>query len=129
MNHAGEIAALAPQVRPHVAIVTAIEPVHLEFFSGLEAIADAKAEIFLGLEPGGIAVVNRDTPHFERLKRAAEAAGAARVLGFGEHSGAEARLPRVALHPTCSCISSEIDGQAATYKVGAPGRHRAVNSM
>lgn len=129
MNHAGEIAALAPQVRPHVAIVTSIEPVHLEFFAGLEAIADAKAEIFLGLEPGGVAVVNRDTPHFGRLKRAALAAGAARVLGFGAHGEAEARLIKLAAHPTCSCVSAEIDGQAATYKVGAPGRHWALNSL
>ncbi len=51
MNHAGEIEPLARLVRPHVAIVTAIEPVHLEFFGSVEAIADAKAEIFLGLEP------------------------------------------------------------------------------
>src|SRR5690606_16855649 len=98
-------------------------------FAGLEAIADAKAEIFLGLEPGGVAIVNRDTPHFERLKRAAERAGAARVLGFGAHPQADARLINLAIHPTCSCLSADIDGQAATYKVGAPGRHWAINSL
>ena len=48
MNHAGEIEPLMRLVRPHVAIITAIEPVHLEFFASIEAIADAKAEIFLG---------------------------------------------------------------------------------
>src|SRR5215470_13728233 len=46
MNHAGEIAPLARLARPQVAIVTAVEPVHLEFFGTIEAIADAKAEIF-----------------------------------------------------------------------------------
>lgn len=46
MNHAGEIEPLVKMVRPHVAIITTVEPVHLEFFSGIEAIADAKAEIF-----------------------------------------------------------------------------------
>ena len=56
MNHAGEIEPLTRLVRPHVAIVTTVEPVHLEFFRSVEAIADAKAEIFLGLEPGGAAV-------------------------------------------------------------------------
>src|SRR5262245_54075977 len=50
MNHAGEIEPLTRLVRPHVAIVTTVEPVHLEFFGSVEAIADAKAEIFLGLE-------------------------------------------------------------------------------
>src|SRR5262245_57170054 len=53
MNHAGEIDPLTRLVRPHVAIITTVEPVHLEFFGSVEAIADAKAEIFLGIEPGG----------------------------------------------------------------------------
>ena len=74
MNHAGEIAPLTRLVRPHVAIITTIEPVHLEFFPSVEAIADAKAEIFRGLEPGGAAVINRDNRAF----RALAAAGARR---------------------------------------------------
>ena len=67
MNHAGEIGPLVKMVRPHVAIVTTVEPVHLEFFSGIEAIADAKAEIFSGLEPGGAAILNIDNAQFARL--------------------------------------------------------------
>ncbi|HEX2511914.1 MAG TPA: Mur ligase family protein, partial [Xanthobacteraceae bacterium] len=63
MNHAGEIEPLSRLVRPHVAIITTIEPVHLEFFPSMEAIADAKAEIFRGLEPDGAAVINRDNPY------------------------------------------------------------------
>src|SRR5258708_2697100 len=74
MNHAGEITPLTRLVRPHVAIVTTIAPVHLEFFGTLEAIADAKAEIFLGLEPGGAAVLNADNAQFARLKTAANCA-------------------------------------------------------
>ena len=77
MNHAGEITPLTRLVRPHVAIVTAVEPVHLEFFPSVEAIADAKAEIFLGLEPGGVAVINHDNPHYHRLERHAGEAGPA----------------------------------------------------
>src|SRR5215831_5852759 len=65
MNHAGEIEPLARLTRPHVAIITTVEPVHLEFFGSVEAIADAKAEIFCGLEPGGAAVINHDNPHYE----------------------------------------------------------------
>ena len=74
MNHAGEITPLVGFVRPHVALVTTIGPVHIEHFGSLEAIADAKAEIFSGVEPGGAAVLNRDAPQFERLSRAARAA-------------------------------------------------------
>ncbi len=76
MNHAGEIAPLTRMARPHVALVTTIAPVHIEHLGSIEAIADAKAEIFLGLEPRGTAVLNRDAPQFERLKTAATARGA-----------------------------------------------------
>ena len=65
MNHAGEITPLIALVRPHVAIVTTIAPVHLEFFGTLDAIADAKAEIFSGVEPGGAAVINRDIAQYQ----------------------------------------------------------------
>ena len=79
MNHAGEIEPLVRMVRPHVAVITTVEPVHLEFFAGIEAIADAKAEIFAGVEPGGAAVLNRDNSQFARLQKAAKKQGIARV--------------------------------------------------
>ena len=73
MNHAGEIEPLSRLARPHVAIITTVAPVHLEFFGSLAKIADAKAEIFLGLEAGGAAVINRDNSQFAHLKRRAKA--------------------------------------------------------
>jgi UDP-N-acetylmuramoyl-tripeptide--D-alanyl-D-alanine ligase len=103
--------------------------VHLEFFASVAEIADAKAEIFLGLEPGGAAVINRDNPHFARLRRRAEEAGVHNVVSFGEHAGAEARLLKCALHPDCSTVEAEILGQPITYKIGAPGRHLVMNSL
>jgi len=87
MNHAGEIAPLAALVRPHVAVITTIAPVHLENFDSLEAIADAKAEIFSGLVPDGAAILHRDVPQFQRLRERARAHGA-RVFSFGRTSGA-----------------------------------------
>src|SRR5436309_9886160 len=83
MNHAGEIEPLVKMVRPHVAIVTTVEPVHLEFFAGIEAIADAKAEIFSGLEPGGAVVLNRDNAQVARLQRGARKLGISRIVSFG----------------------------------------------
>jgi UDP-N-acetylmuramoyl-tripeptide--D-alanyl-D-alanine ligase len=129
MNHAGEITPLTRLVRPHVAIVTAIAPVHLEFFGSLEAIADAKAEIFLGLETGGTAVLNRDDAQFERLSAAARTAGVARIVSFGEHEGADARLLKVSLQAETSTVEARIFGQDVTYKLGAPGRHVVQNSL
>ncbi|HYA07869.1 MAG TPA: Mur ligase family protein, partial [Xanthobacteraceae bacterium] len=129
MNHEGEIEPLSRLTRPHVAIVTAIAPVHLEFLGSLAKIADAKAEIFFGVEPGGAAVVNRDTAQFAKLKRRAKQAGIARIVSFGEHATADARLIKCALHPRCSTVQAQILGTELTYKIGAPGRHLVINSL
>jgi UDP-N-acetylmuramoyl-tripeptide--D-alanyl-D-alanine ligase len=129
MNHAGEITPLTKLVRPHVAIVTGIEPVHLEFFGTLEKIADAKAEIFSGIEAGGAAVLNRDNAQFARLASAAKSAGIQRVVSFGEDGSAEAKLLRVSLQPDSSTVEASILGQPVTYKLGTPGRHLVLNSL
>ncbi|HVY57579.1 MAG TPA: UDP-N-acetylmuramoylalanyl-D-glutamyl-2,6-diaminopimelate--D-alanyl-D-alanine ligase [Xanthobacteraceae bacterium] len=129
MNHAGEITPLTQMVRPHVAIVTTVEPVHLEFFGSVEAIADAKAEIFLGLEPGGAAVLNRDNAHFARLSRRAQEAGVGRVVTFGAHADADARLLACAGHDDSSTVEASILGTRVVYKLGAPGRHLVMNSL
>ena len=129
MNHAGEIVPLSRLARPHVAIITTVAPVHLEFFGSLAKIADAKAEIFLGLEAGGAAVINRDNSQFARLKRRAKEAGVARIVSFGEHEQADARLIKCALHPGCSAVQADILGTELTYKIGAPGRHLVHNSL
>jgi len=129
MNHAGEIEPLVKMVRPHVAIVTTVEPVHLEFFAGIEAIADAKAEIFAGLEPGGVVVLNRDNSQFARLQRRARKLGVSRIVSFGAHEKSDARLLDVSLHAACSAVHANILGHDVTYKLGMPGRHMAMNSL
>src|SRR5437667_4000492 len=115
MNHAGEIAPLTRLVRPHVAIITAVEPVHLEFFDSVEAIADAKAEIFLGLESDGAAVINRDSALSERLVRAAQAAGATRNVPFGEHEKSHARLLQLSLRADSSRLRANVLGHKMAY--------------
>jgi UDP-N-acetylmuramoyl-tripeptide--D-alanyl-D-alanine ligase len=129
MNHAGEITPLTQLVRPHVGIITGIEPVHLEYFGSLEKIADAKAEIFSGIEPGGAVVLNRDNAQYERLAAAARAAHIERVVSFGEHAAADARLMQFSLQADGSTVEARILGQSVTYKVGAPGRHLVLNSL
>ncbi len=80
---------LAGFVKPHVAIITTVEPVHLEHFREIRGIADAKGEIFSGLLPGGVAIINRDNAFYERMRAHALASAAGRVVGFGEHEAAE----------------------------------------
>ena len=129
MNHAGEIQPLVKMVQPHVAIITTVEPVHLEFFAGIEAIADAKAEIFEGVVQGGAVVLNRDNPQFARLARRAKELGIQRVVSFGADAKSDARLIDVSLHAACSAVHADILGHEVTYKVGMPGRHMAMNSL
>jgi UDP-N-acetylmuramoyl-tripeptide--D-alanyl-D-alanine ligase len=129
MNHAGEIEPLVKMVRPHVAVITTVEPVHLEFFAGIEAIADAKAEIFTGLEPGGTVVLNRDNSQFARLQRHARMLGIDSIVSFGTHKKSDARLLDVSLHADCSAVHANILGHDVTYKLGMPGRHMAMNSL
>jgi UDP-N-acetylmuramoyl-tripeptide--D-alanyl-D-alanine ligase len=129
MNHAGEIEPLVKLVRPQVAVITTVEPVHLEFFAGIEAIADAKAEIFTGVEPGGAAVLNRDNSQFARLQRRAEKLGINSIVSFGADAKSDARLLDVSLHSACSAVHANILGHDITYKLGMPGRHMAMNSL
>jgi len=129
MNAPGEIAALARLVRPQVAMITTIEAAHLGFFPSLEAIAEAKGEIFEGLEPGGIAVLNADSPHHRRLAALAQAAGCARVIGFGAAEGADARLLEMRLDPEGSDVVMALDGRELAFRIGAPGEHWVRNAL
>ena len=129
MNHAGEITPLTKLARPHVAVITTIEPVHLEYFGTIEKIADAKAEIFAGVEPGGAAVLNRDSAQYAQLADAARAAGIKRIVSFGEHKEADARPLRISLQVDSSTVEASILRQSVTYKLGMPGRHIALNSL
>ena len=132
MNHAGEIEPLTKLVRPDVAVVTAIEPVHTENFPSLEAIAEAKAEIFAGLAPGeGTAVINADTPFYPLLARRAEGRHIKKTLSFGVAEGAWARLvsatPRADGHGLD--VESHLGGRALSFHLAVPARHWALNAL
>ena len=129
MNHQGEIAALTSQVRPHVAVITTIAPAHIENLGSEEAIADAKAEIFAGLEAGGTAIIPADGPHFARLRAAAEAT-AARILSFGAADHADVRLLDAIPAPNGgTLVTAGFRGQRLCYTIAEPGAHWVANSL
>jgi UDP-N-acetylmuramoyl-tripeptide--D-alanyl-D-alanine ligase len=128
MNHAGEIMPLTCMARPHVALVTTIAPVHIEHLGSIEAIADAKAEIFLGLEPHGTAVLNRDAPQFERLEAAAVARDA-RVWSFGRGADCDAQLLEVEATDGGSRVRARVIGHELAFELGAPGLHMAQDAL
>ncbi|MDD9877802.1 MAG: Mur ligase family protein, partial [Magnetovibrio sp.] len=111
MSAPGEIAPLTAMTRPHVAVITAIAHVHSEFFPSLDGIADAKAEIFLGLEPGGTAILNRDSDYFDHLAGKAREAGAANIVGFGAATAADYRLLDCTLGDDGSEVLADLAGR------------------
>lgn len=129
MNHPGEILPLAKLVRPQVAIITTIQPVHLAAFASLEGIAEEKAGVFWELEPGGTAIVNADIPQAELLERIAKAGPAGQVIRFGESPDADVRLISCALKSDVSTVDAVVMGQPVTYRLGSPGKHIVLNSL
>ncbi len=129
MNRPGEIGPLSRMVRPHVAVITNVESVHSAYFKSIEEIADAKAEIFQGLEADGVAVINRDNAMFDRLRKAAEAAGVKTVLGFGAHSDAQVRAVDVRSDCEGSDVKATVSGAEIEYRLGVPGDHWVMNSL
>jgi UDP-N-acetylmuramoyl-tripeptide--D-alanyl-D-alanine ligase len=129
MNHPGEIDALTRLVRPDVAVITTIEPAHLGFFPSVEAIADAKAEIFNGMEPRGCAVLNRDNSHFDRLAERAKAAGVGRIIDFGAHADAAVHLIDCHIYASASAVTASVQSEIVDYCLSLPGRHWVMNSL
>ena len=130
MNHAGEIAALTRLVRPHIALVTTIAPAHIENLGSIEAIADAKAEIFEGLEPGGVAVLPYDSAQYERLRAAAERLGA-RIVSFGTRKGADVRALDWVSDPDTggSLVTAQVHDATLCFALSQPGDHWVGNAM
>jgi UDP-N-acetylmuramoyl-tripeptide--D-alanyl-D-alanine ligase len=129
MNHPGEIRELVRLVRPHLAIITLIAAAHIGHFRNLEEIAHAKAEIFEGVIKGGHALINRDDRHYALLARLARAAGVAHIHGFGEHRRARYMLESLEAHGSGSRMTARIAGRPLSARIGAPGRHMALNAL
>ncbi len=129
MNHVGELTRLTQQVKPHAVLITTVEPAHIEHFKNVEEIADAKAEVFLGMESDSIAVLNFDNPHFLRLSNHAVRQGIKNIFSFGEDENAQSRLIDCSLHADCSKVTAEILGERQKYKLNIPGKHIAMNAL
>ncbi len=129
MNHPGEIEPLARQVEAHVGVVTNVGPVHIGHMGSEEAVADEKGCLFAGMAEGAVAVLNRDSRHYERLVGKARHFGVSRIVGFGRSNAAEARLVSCNLQDTGSDVAALIHGRRIEYRLGAAGEHWVLNSV
>ncbi|NNE87496.1 MAG: UDP-N-acetylmuramoyl-tripeptide--D-alanyl-D-alanine ligase [Silicimonas sp.] len=128
MNAPGEISPLARLTRPHVAVVTTVAAAHLAAFKSVEGIAYEKASIFEGLEDGGTALFNADIETAPLLNAVAKEFAAHR-FGFGEHADAALRADKIILTADTSVVEGHFAGTQFLFKVGAPGRHFAMNAL
>ena len=128
MNHP-EIEPLARQVEAHVGVITNVGPVHIGYMGSEEAIADEKGCLFAGMAEGAVAVLNRDSHHYDRLAGHARCFGVSRVVGFGRSETAEARLLSCSLQDTGSDVVALIHGRRIEYRLGAAGEHWVLNSI
>ncbi len=129
MNHPGEIEPLARQVEAHVGVITNVGPVHIGHMGSEEAIADEKGCLFAGMAEGAVAVLNRDSRHYDRLVGSARRFGVSRIVGFGRSEAAEARLLSCNLQDSGSDVAALIHGRRIEYRLGAAGEHWVLNSI
>jgi UDP-N-acetylmuramoyl-tripeptide--D-alanyl-D-alanine ligase len=114
MNNPGEIEPLARMARPQIAVITAIASAHIGHLGSIEAIADEKASILRGLEPGGTAILPADSAHLDRL---AAAIPRERVLTFGTGGQVEVQDHVI-----------RYNGRETTLHLAAPGAHMLMNA-
>ncbi len=129
MNHPGEISPLSVLAQPDVAIITTVEAVHLQYFESVEQIADAKAEIFDGVKTGGAVILNRDNPHFEKLKALAASKGIERKFCFGRAQKSDFKLLEYKDSLEGGEVKVVCKDRELTYKIGIAGEHQALNSL
>ena len=128
MNAKGEIAGLTRLVRPHIALVTTIASAHIEHLGSMEAITDAKAEIFEGLEPEGIAILPEDSPYRDRLVKAARK-HAGRTVTFGHGDADVTALHAVKSDNGGSLVTARLLNSELTYTIAQRGDHWVLNSL
>ncbi|RZV53465.1 MAG: UDP-N-acetylmuramoyl-tripeptide--D-alanyl-D-alanine ligase [Sphingomonadaceae bacterium] len=128
MNHSGEIAALTRLARPHIALITAIAPAHIENLGSMKAIVDAKAEIFEGLVGDGVAIIPEDTQYCDQLVKKAKR-HARTIMTFGSGEADVAPLNQAPASGGGTLITARLRGGRLTYTMRQPGDHWVTNSL
>ncbi len=129
MNHAGELTELSQMAKPDLAVITAVEAVHMEHFSAVSDIARAKSEIAAGLLPEGTMLLPADNPHLEVMHAEMKRYGVLHVVHAGEGEMAAYRLMGVMPEQGGQRVQVTLAGQAYDYHLPFLGGHHASNSV
>ena len=130
IGHPRQTAEQAKLMRPNVGIVTEIQPTHLEIYGSSERVAEATAQVFDALEPGGVAVLFHGMMHFERLRDAVRRKpNVARIIVYGEDESCDVRLLGCRYGQNDSRVTASVNGEETGYRVNQPGRHVVLNSL
>lgn len=128
MNHKGEITPLVGLVRPHLAVITTVAAAHLEFFNSVAEIAEAKAEIFTGLEPGGTALLNADHGHLHVLLNKATETGVSDVVTYGFSDGTDWHIEAPGQEGGRTHAVVAHGGERVALDLKVKGRHMVANA-
>lgn len=130
MNHLNEITPLSKLVRPDIAIITNVGPVHIENFKNEQEIAKAKSEIFAGLQSDGFGLINSDNQHFSYLQKQFSKNGNKNLLTFGENNQATYQLLNYQIkNINLSQVTIKIKDQIITYDVPTSKKVNIFNSI
>lgn len=126
MNHKGEIEFLARMSRPDVGVYTTIQPVHLEFFGSIEAIAAAKRELLENVDPKGSIILNADDPRVMKISEGF----AGRKVTYGVDAKAEYRAEDIVENGLLgSTFRLKAEGSWRDINLSLPGRHNLENLL
>lgn len=125
MSAAGEIEMLARLAAPDVGVITNIGPAHLEFLGSTDNVAKAKGELLQTMGQQGTAILNRDDPYFDFLKRMF--GGTVCSFGIDRKADITARDIRQEKDFTDFTISS--DDASANLRLRTVGRHNVYNAL
>jgi len=127
MNHKGEIARLTGIAPPDVGVITIVAPAHLEFFSSIDEIAEAKAEMVGGIKPGGTAVLNADDERVARMNALRHDINC-KTFGIDHSADVMAREIRTeGVGGSRFSLATE-QGQIDAH-IPLPGRHNIYNAL
>jgi UDP-N-acetylmuramoyl-tripeptide--D-alanyl-D-alanine ligase len=125
MSRPGELDTIGSLITPEVLLYTRIAPVHTEFFSDLDGIVRAKAELLAHLDPSGTLVINADDPH----QRGFPARTSAAVLRFGA-ANADAHISRFEDRGLLgSRFTLHLPSGVAQVELPLAGGHQAENLL